>query len=40
MRFDMIDYSLNGEESVLGADTTTTVTANIQVTTFYYVGEE
>ena len=40
MRVDMINYSLNGEESVFGGDSTTTVPADIQVTTFYYVGEE
>ena len=36
---DMINYSLNGK-ICLRADSTTTVPANIQVTTFYYVGEE
>ena len=40
VRVDMIDYSLAGEEAVFGEDSTSIVSANIQVTTFYYEGEQ
>lgn len=40
VRVDMISYNLNGEESEYGEEASSIVSANIQVTTFYYEGEE
>ena len=40
VRVDTISYSLNGEEAFFNEESTEIVSASIQVTTFYYEGEE
>lgn len=40
VRVDTISYSLNGEESVYNPEVSDIVSANIQVTTFYYEGDQ
>lgn len=40
MHIDSIEYSLPGEENEFAAEPVKTVTATIQVTTFYYEGEQ
>ena len=40
IRVDTISYSLNGEDAEFNEESSEIVSASIQVTTFYYVGEE
>lgn len=40
MRIDTLDYYLPGEENEFSQELSETVTATIQVTTFYYEGEQ
>ena len=40
MRIDNISYALPGEQDLLGEDVENTISATVQVTTFYYEGEE
>jgi type IV pilus assembly protein PilO len=40
MRIDNISYALPGEQDLLGEDAENSISASVQVTTFYYEGEE
>ncbi len=40
MKIDAIDFTLTGEEAKFQADADTTLKATIQVTTFYYEGQQ
>ena len=40
MKIDAIDFTLTGEETKFQEDADTTLKATIQVTTFYYEGQQ